>query len=42
MTASRGRIIRNTRAGRRIFALKARPSMRNLTSIYVQRGGGYL
>ena len=42
MRAVKGSIVHSTRAGRRVFAKKTRPSMRTLTSTYIPRGGGYL
>lgn len=42
MSATKGRIIRNTRGGRRTFAAKARPTRMNLSALYISRGGGYL
>lgn len=37
-----GRKVYTTRAGRRVFAKKARPTMMSLTNTYIPRGGGYL
>ena len=31
-----------TRASRRVFAQKARPSMQSVRMAYIPRGGGYL
>lgn len=42
MSAIRGRIVNSTRAGRRVFAKKARPTTRTLSATYISRGGGYL
>lgn len=42
MSATKGRIVNSTRAGRRVFAKKSRPNMRTLTATYIPRGGGYL
>lgn len=39
---ARGRIVHSTRAGRRVFASKARPSIMSLRQMYIPRGGGYL
>lgn len=39
---ARGKIIHSTRAGRRVFAKKTRPSYRSLVAQYIERGGGYL
>lgn len=36
------RAVHMTRAGRRVFAQKSRPSMVNLRQSFVPRGGGYL
>ena len=42
MSAVKGKIINCTRAGRRVFAKKAKPNFRNLSAVYISRGGGYL
>ena len=42
MFGVRGRSLSGSRAVRRVFAKKSRPSIRNLSSIYIMRGGGYL
>lgn len=42
MSAVRGSIVNSTRAGRRVFAKKARPTTRTLSASYIVRGGGYL
>lgn len=42
MSAVKGRIVNSTRAGRKVFAQKTRPSYRTLTATYIPRGGGYL
>lgn len=42
MSATRGRPVYSTRAGRRVFAKKTRPNTRTLSAAYIQRGGGYL
>lgn len=42
MSAVKGKIINSTRAGRRVFAMKSRPSKYSLTTFYIPRGGGYL
>lgn len=34
--------VKMTRASRRVFAKKARPSISSLRSAYIPRGGGYL
>lgn len=34
--------VKMTRAGRRVFAQKARPTMASLRMSYIPRGGGYL
>lgn len=34
--------VRSTRASRRVFAQKARPSINSLRMAYIPRGGGYL
>lgn len=36
------RIVHMTRASRRVFAQKARPSVTSLRHTYIPRGGGYL
>ena len=36
------RIVNMTRASRRVFAQKARPSISSLRQDYIPRGGGYL
>lgn len=38
----RRKAVHMTRAGRRVFAQKTRPSMVNLRQFFVPRGGGYL
>lgn len=38
----KGKIVHSTRAGRRVFASKARPSVRTLSASFISRGGGYL
>lgn len=38
----KGRIVHSTRAGRRVFAKKARPTALTLRNNYISRGGGYL
>lgn len=42
MSAIKGRIVNSTRAGRRVFAKKARPTRLTLANNYILRGGGYL
>lgn len=37
-----GRKVHMTRAGRRVFAQKSRPSLFSLRTMYIPRGGGYL
>ena len=38
----KGRKVNTTRAGRRVFAQKARPTALTLSNTYIARGGGYL
>jgi hypothetical protein len=38
----KGRKVFTTRAGRRVFAQKARPTILTLSNSYIARGGGYL
>lgn len=42
MSAIRGSRINGTRSGRRVFAKKARPTVRTLSASFISRGGGYL
>lgn len=42
MNAAKGRKVYSTRAGRRVFAKKARPTALTLSNTYIVRGGGYL
>lgn len=42
MSAIKGRIVNSTRAGRRVFAKKSRPTARTLSATFIARGGGYL
>lgn len=38
----KGKPVYSTRAGRRVFAQKSRPSVAMLRNTYIPRGGGYL
>lgn len=42
MNAIYGKRVYSTRAGRRVFARKARPTALTLSNTYIARGGGYL
>lgn len=42
MSSIKGRRVYSTRAGRRVFAKKARPTALTLSNTYIARGGGYL
>lgn len=40
--AIRGHSTGNSRSSRRVFAKKSNMSMRNISTVYFLRGGGYL
>lgn len=42
MRGIKGKPVYSTRAGRRVFASKARPTILTLSNTYIARGGGYL